>query len=810
MASKSSKHKPVPMALSQAFFECDQNVNKCSSVTVLQKVLDQYNEWMGKDSPDPCTKYELFDPQTILDHFHHLLICHSTDHDFDYIYNQLTDHGKCECSKCAECIMFQRHYRDKEQHKDHNITIKTYNINIDNPSTDHIEDAIHEISIQQILDRIHSHYCHSYDIGFKFTSKERDKIKMCAYPDDENDSKWALSDENDTYMSQKKSCLLQTQQILSTKYRVPRCRDDINKFCSVLGAQSRQTDDTKSEIKTYSFGYRYYYWSYYMLRMNDDEYNFDERTNKPYRVRDWYIEEKYDSLKEELLQNKISCISEGQYESLVCKANKNLRSQYAKTISCKCDDWEMKYDIKKHDPIELQHVLAIMVYCNYDQFQYQFSATYRRATPDESDESLKNRHSHYHWLGRFIRETVECFGDKIFGSAIKSFWHGIREEMLFHGTVSNIKGVLSTSCESTVAINFCQNSGLILELNNGAVHDSVRYFSCPWLSDFSSESELLFVGGLHPLRFACIIHAELGEDYSFYVKGLNIINSMFDGKLFEDRDNKYFGKRISKLIKVIMDHYLSRFDDSGTYLRHKRMPPYMDKLICRCFENRTHVCVDWGYMHLKFDRWGNKGYHIAKQYVCHEQCEWIKIEFLCELFYNLKSVEFTNGYKEKIRLSRATIDRIYEFVSSDVSCFNIIKIHCNDHTNPLVCNELKMHTAVTEYAHQFEIIDWSLSVEYDEWLVIKRDRPKQKREKRAIKWSLDRPQMKQNSHNDSDTSSTLNPVTSPKGNALQRKCNYCVKLEFGMRRCAQCKEAHYCSVQCQKRDWELHKKTCKK
>ena len=65
------------------------------------------------------------------------------------------------------------------------------------------------------------------------------------------------------------------------------------------------------------------------------------------------------------------------------------------------------------------------------------AATYRR-NEDESEEDLKRRHGEYYWLGRYLREAVECFGDKIWGSKIKSFWHGINQQMLLSDASKNI------------------------------------------------------------------------------------------------------------------------------------------------------------------------------------------------------------------------------------------------------------------------------------------------------------------------------------------------------------------------------------
>eukprot|EP01084_Bolivina_argentea_P159941 278570_1 len=231
------------MSAKYNYFECAEDVSKCSSLTILQKVLDQYCEWMNEDSPKSCSKYNIFDTNTILNHFHHLLICHTSDTDFDYIYKLLGGY-KCDIKQCQ---MFDRNYRDKEKHKlDDNISIQIYNINTD--QMNNLNDTYHQISIQQILDRVHCTFFHSYDIGFKFTLKEKEVINQCITKDtaqqhilDEIDEKHENNDNN--IIIPKQTFLAKTQEILANKYKIARCDNEFNKFCTDFGAQSTLKDE---------------------------------------------------------------------------------------------------------------------------------------------------------------------------------------------------------------------------------------------------------------------------------------------------------------------------------------------------------------------------------------------------------------------------------------------------------------------------------------------------------------------------------------------------------------------------------------
>ena len=44
---------------------------------------------------------------------------------------------------------------------------------------------------------------------------------------------------------------------------------------------------------------------------------------------------------------------------------------------------------------------------------------------------------------------------------------------------------------------------------------------------------------------------------------------------------------------------------------------------------------------------------------------------------------------------------------------------------------------------------------------------------------------------------------------MEIKCRACGTKQGRFRKCSRCKAAHYCSVECQKYDWQFHKRTCK-
>merc|ERR1719445_1559683 len=104
----------------------------------------------------------------------------------------------------------------------------------------------------------------------------------------------------------------------------------------------------------------------------------------------------------------------------------------------------------------MSHLMALLFYCNFSTQQYELTATYRRIYWNETDESLKNRHSYFYWWGRLLREAVECFGTMMAAVPDKIFYHGIKGEMLFNSTIFQAYGPMSTTVELGIAYQFAR------------------------------------------------------------------------------------------------------------------------------------------------------------------------------------------------------------------------------------------------------------------------------------------------------------------------------------------------------------------
>ena len=216
----------------------------------------------------------------------------------------------------------------------------------------------------------------------------------------------------------------------------------------------------------YSAGYRYFYWDFYKHNQDTGNIIFKHPSgqqlvefNDGYRLCDWYIPAKYETFKEEITDNDTAPFSIRDWEETKQKAAVKLDAW------SECDDarnlivgdsvpghhknkWEKVYGIADGTIITIYHIMSLLFYCNYTAQSYEFSATFRRIFWNETDRSLKRRHSKLAQWGRLLRECVDCWGYLMAGALDDDpgiYFHGIGKEMLFKSTNFKVFGPMSTT-----------------------------------------------------------------------------------------------------------------------------------------------------------------------------------------------------------------------------------------------------------------------------------------------------------------------------------------------------------------------------
>eukprot|EP01084_Bolivina_argentea_P255422 429590_1 len=497
------------------------SLNECLSLEIVAQALRLYKTYTSKTYQDDqktneniydCIFSKIGNDYTVVDllnDHNHLLLHHSDE--FEDAYSLLccivNDNNVCEFRKC---LPLRRNQRDR-------LTNATDIYN-------NLDDIIEE----QVLDTIHSYYLHTFDIGHKLMSNEKLSILK-------NTEINANTDHD--------IVALRMRKLLNSKR---------NALCNVDGLERLNNLSTKfsangSELDRYKHGQRFYYWNWYKNQSisNDPAHSLPLMCDvadmalthcfSSHPLSYWYVENKYVSFKEELLCNKLCCIDETIWIQLIQKATLHIDTEHVKQMQCPRRESAKFYEMQYGDSMTEKHLIAMMLYCNYDKMQRKLSETYTKSDEKESDTSLKERHSNYYFWGRSLRECVECFGTDFspeVDSADITLFRGINQQFMFESTLANIKGPFSTTTEYAVALNFCANKGMVLEmilqpqswifkwLEGMEAATRLSCIDCRFISDFSSENEIFCIGGLNPFRLSTIIEPS-GVNYVQYINALN-------------------------------------------------------------------------------------------------------------------------------------------------------------------------------------------------------------------------------------------------------------------------------------------------
>eukprot|EP01084_Bolivina_argentea_P272926 464810_1 len=512
-----------------------------------------------------------------LDAFLHLLEQHSNDDvQFQYIYDTMG--GKCDISHCK---LFSRHYRDRNLcNNDH-----CYNIN------------------QQILDKIHSFFIHSYDIVHRLTCEE---LLLLHNISNTQESK---CDQN-TFIDTKTVTL---SKIISNKPKLLPKEAMKRRFdrYQPLNDENKETVDKK-----YEFGVLF-------------DYDNDEKKEAvPIPVFG-----KYSSVKEELTGNALCALNMSQFNHEMQKASIHYNSAYRRNNR----DW---------NDIMIDHVLALMIYCNYNDLQNIFSKTYY------INEYIQKHNEFYH-LGKYISVAVNTFGSSMSNGNVNwvrngpsRLYHGTGETLLFerlYGLTSDgisIYAPLSTSSSIEVAMNFTNhNNGMMIEF--GPTGNNSKYFKLAWLSDFPNEKEHLFIQNQGTLSIANITDARTGVEFdcilkairvlqeiTSYVNRANFTNGLDFGNILDITDNE------AQFIAGILSHQLSiKLPDQ--WEPFKSLHEYGVQLFNLYCVNKTALGInfmnkkDWLFFHGLL-------FHTEYEY------EWIKLDLLKILFPSILEMRIEN------------------------------------------------------------------------------------------------------------------------------------------------------------------------
>eukprot|EP01084_Bolivina_argentea_P006060 11455_1 len=525
------KHKKV-CNKSNIIFECQKSWDESKYLDRMNTILDMiYN--MKSEMKEKSNLYDIICGQYPNDNINYFM----TDYG-NYVENldknqaYLQNLGVCSLRQCKH---LQRQCRDRNAHDKWHIACK--------PGKSMI--------IQQILDQMHIIKYHLVDIGQRYFENKEAESKKSTTKKSSDFHKRFIKMRN-TLMKKRKIFAETTHyQILNSKF--------VTKLTQLQDAQIQFRIHTDWS-SCYQNGFKFYYHQYYKHKDVTTEYipgaprgAFDSGNvwvNPNYTFQEWFIYPKYKSLKQEFLQNAYVILTNEQYKYELKKAELKLNSYHGKKIRGSNKRYEIVYNHKENSRITINHILSIVIYTNFNEINYEFSKTFRRIHPKESDDSVRTRHRNfYHWA-KYLVETVHCYGDDC-GEI--SFYRGIDRMCFFEDFSTWFYAPTSVTDVLDVAINFATHEGIVIQIAD-YIDSPTSYFDCRFWSDFPAESEKLFMATINILQIIGLNAMYNDIQYDGWIRALRIFDTvlikgmyLFDKIYDEDRC------RIDLLVETIVD-----------------------------------------------------------------------------------------------------------------------------------------------------------------------------------------------------------------------------------------------------------------
>ena len=249
-----------------------------------------------------------------------------------------------------------------------------------------------------------------------------------------------------------------------------------------------------------------------------------------------------------------------------------------------------------------------------------------------------------------------------------------------------------------------------------------EYFSCEFLSAYSSEGEHLFCGGYRPLRFISIYelsHTKC-KNYKYFIKSLVLFDNAIKGyPLTTDNDsfNKTVATKIDyRIISMLINHYRE--------IKQNKFPTYINETFqVFCYE-KSIISIDLNYMMIYYkgfmDHFISQRMHVKTRAIAYDDIIndktdndnnndnndnkyyvlLLKYNFIVSLFKNCKEIVVSNDM-QLININTDDYDEILSVMDNlNQSQLDQIKI-----INPTSESVTKLYS---QYVGLFKKCGWIL------------------------------------------------------------------------------------------------------
>eukprot|EP01083_Nonionella_stella_P162842 534984_1 len=582
ITSKEDKQKKQDLSDTLVQIRCaNHSIAECQSLYRITMMLRFYQE---NANDDKALVQYLSRYCHLLDDYTHIVSDH-LDQDKDtndlnaaMIYTTVSQYIQCDITKCPHFI------------REHEV------------QTSATEDK-QTTFYKNTLDTIHCYFLHPFHTGFKMIKTRSFVEKHCKKkanpkPSVDDDDWKAISpslgadtheNDDETLVTWDDEELTHLQSELNVRRHLLRTRRGIeyNKFNKFMITIPQQMSADTSHY----FGERFYYWEWY-----NNNTRQDWRCNPGRSYSALYIKPKYKDIKQEMTHNKIFKVTATDFEGIRVKAHHYLNSSQVIRRVKSCGNELCHYGVNDGTPLQLHHLIAVILHTDYRELSYYFVNTFRKWNGMENvsrtDKALKARKREYHFWSKYLRETVELYGTPVTESKIDIFYVTLSNPVMFDSFQTRFCLPTSTTSQLQIVTMSTQN-GLILELKSPAdsvqfYHGLLKYFNCSLISRFGEEDERLFIGGYAPLQFHNIrILIERKENYHVFIQAIKCFNAVLDGEESDDFDYNaaYRGATASYMSRMDTRSYessysqctMSRIDTSEFIMDTMADPPQIKR-----------------------------------------------------------------------------------------------------------------------------------------------------------------------------------------------------------------------------------------
>ena len=411
--------------------------------------------------------------------------------------------GSCKYIDDDNCFMVQRHLRERHKYDNNTKQRKSlYGNNCDSKQVVPI----------QILDQVHHFIMHYKKHLFPIYKHQNDN-------DDKKDNTIIKSNN------------------------VKQIRQRQNRFVTDTG-----TVNDMGYVESFEFGQLFHHWRFYKDRQS---------YIKPQQYR-------HENLKKEMLNNKLCQLGVYEWDDTLTKAiTYKFGTQGRRLIAHDRGDYNRNRDVPRSLSISIAHLMVILIYTNYDNYQREFKKKGMRVKTSNNNCSMKNLVNDHCEIAHFYKlftETVLFYGSKMNES--KVLYHGINTDQLFFTQFHpKFNAPISTTDTVEIAKSFCglNNNGMILELRADKCRFD-EYFYC-WCSDHNYEKEHLFAKA----HYLFINDIKLNKDiinlnclsFSKYIVSMSLLQDILMGIYFTYSipDYAYYESILIELFETITDNH---------------------------------------------------------------------------------------------------------------------------------------------------------------------------------------------------------------------------------------------------------------